>query len=91
VYPQEYNSMQRGSQQLPPKRSRILIMSAQPKKAAQAAKKSPPPVATEGVAIARENRTACNSLGDDAREALTLKAMSLIYGGTSPVIPARRA
>ena len=66
-------------------------MSGQPKKAAQAAQKSQPPVATEGVAIARENRTACNALGDDAREALALKAMSLIYGGASPIIPARRA
>ena len=79
--------MQRSSQQLLAKRSRIIIMSAQRKKAAQAAKKCPPPVATEGVAIARENRTACNALGDDERGALTLKALVLIDGGTSPVGP----
>ena len=49
------------------------------------------PVATKWAVIARANRSACNSLSDEARDSLTIKAMALIYGGNGPLIPARRA
>lgn len=45
---------------------------------------------TAGVAMARENRRACNDLSEDERSGLTDLAMSIIYGGNGPRVPANR-
>ena len=57
------------------------------------AKKSSPEAKTtpsKGVAVARANRSECNSLSNDQRDMLTSRAMNLIYGSNGPQIPAHR-
>jgi hypothetical protein len=49
-----------------------------------------PPAPTKGVAIARANRSKCNTLSNEQRAALTSRAMNLIYGSNGPEVPARR-
>lgn len=51
---------------------------------------SAPPAPTKGVAIARANRSECNTLTNEQRAALTSRAMNLIYGSNGPEVPARR-
>lgn len=40
-----------------------------------------PQAVSKGVKIARNNRSACNFLTHEQRDALTTEAMRLIYGG----------
>ena len=52
--------------------------------AAAAEAKEPAPEETQGVKIARENRTACNTLSDTQRESLMHIAMATIYDSNVP-------
>lgn len=45
---------------------------------------------SKGVDIARRNRQKCNNLTNEEREALTIRAMQLIYGSKSIPAPTTR-
>ena len=47
-----------------------------------------PPV-TKGVRIARQNRSECNQLTDEQRDALLKEGMAMIYGSQQKVTPSR--
>jgi hypothetical protein len=49
-----------------------------------------PPALSEGVKVARANRSECNALGNEDRAALMGRAMQLIYGNNGPQVPTRR-